>query len=155
MSLKQLEFYVASFILLILFVPYFVTIETLLGGSGLRILAPLWGLLVSGGILQIELPLSLTLDYVLFWGWNFLYLFVVLISLRSNDELTIRGYVFRVGFVVLLQILTYSYILMNLVNGPPTTIIPLPIPAIVAFILTPRIIGKRYGLWNEGSSSPD
>ena len=146
---RKLELHGISFLLIVLFAPYFVTFETLLGGSRLRLLAPLWGVLIpSGSYPRIEIPLSLSYDYFVFWGMSFLYILVVLLSLNRQENLTFRSYLIRIGSVLVLQIVAYVFTLWRLSGGLPITIIPLPIPAVAALLITPRIIKMREGLWD-------
>ncbi len=146
---QKLELHGVSFLLVVLFAPYFITFETLLGGARLRILAPLWGVLMPlGSYPRFEIPLSLSYDYFVFWGMSLLYILVVLLSLSRQEHLTFRGYLYRIGAVLLLQVVAYVFTLWRLSGGFPITIIPLPIPAIAALLLTPRVIKLRDGLWD-------
>lgn len=152
---KELESYGILFILLVLFTPYFITNEILLGGSRLRVLFPLWGLLLTGVIPQFEIPLGLSYDYFVFWGLGCLYVLVVLQSINKIEGLTNRNYLIRVSFVLFLQICAYAFTILRLGGGNPITIIPLPIPAIVALLLTPRVAKKRIDLWDSSSTSSE
>jgi hypothetical protein len=146
---QKLELQGISFLLIVFFSPYFITFETLLGGSRLRLLAPLWGVFMpTGSYPRFEIPLSLSYDYFVFWGMGFLYILVVLLSLSRQEKLTFRGYLYRIGAVLLLQVVAYVFTLLRLSGGFPITIIPLPIPAIAALLLTPRVIKIRDGLWD-------
>ena len=146
---QKRELHGISLLLIVLFAPYFITFETLLGGSRLRLLAPLWAILMpSGSYPRFEIPLSLSYDYFVFWGMSFLYILVVLLSLGRQENLTFRGYLYRIGAVLLLQVVAYVFTLWRLSGGFPIIIIPLPIPAIAALLLTPRVIKTRDGLWD-------
>ncbi len=146
---RELELYGIAFLLIVLFTPYFVTFETLLGGSRLRLLAPLWGILMpSGSSPRFEIPLSLSYDYFVFWGMSFLYILVVLLSLSKQENLTFRSYLIRIGSVLVLQIVAYVFTIWRLSGGLPITIFPLPIPAIAALLISPRVIKMRDGLWD-------
>ena len=150
---KQFEIFSVSFLLVVIFMPYSVTIESLLGGSRLNIISLLWVVRISGGVPTVMIPLLLSSEYFVYWIWNFLILVVVLYSLRNNEELTVRGYLFRVGLVIILQCISFLYLLTLLSGGLPITVIPLPIPAIIALILTFRIKGSKPPLWDESPSS--
>ncbi|MFW9807693.1 MAG: hypothetical protein ACFFFK_13275 [Candidatus Thorarchaeota archaeon] len=153
MDSKQFEIYSVSFLLVVLFMPYFVTIESLLGGSRLNIISLLWAIRISGNVPEVMIPLLQSSDYFAFWIWNFLILIVVLFSLRNNEKPTVRVYLLRIGFVIILQSISFLYLLTLLAGGLPITFIPIPIPAIIAFILTFRIKGPKHALWDESPSS--
>lgn len=146
---RKLELHGIYFLLIVLFAPYFITFETLLGGSRLRLLAPLWGVLMpSGSYPRFEIPYSLSYDYFVFWGMSFLYILVVLLSLNRQENLTLRSYLIRVGSILVLQIVAYVFTLWRLSGGLPIIIIPLPIPAIAALLIIPRVIKTPEGLWD-------
>ncbi|MFX1580445.1 MAG: hypothetical protein ACFFBJ_12400, partial [Promethearchaeota archaeon] len=81
-----------------------------------------------------------------------LYILVVLLSLRKKENLTFRGYLYRIGAVLLLQIIAYIFTLWRLSRGPPIMIIPLPIPAIATLLISPRVIKPQQNLWDTTST---
>jgi hypothetical protein len=146
---KNLQYYIALIILLVLFSPYFITIESLLGGSRLRLLAPLWGLIVSsGGTTSFEIPLMPAVENLVFWGTGSLCILVVLNAINNSENMFHRVYLSRVSLILLLQIVGYVLILISLGGGPPITVIPLPIPVIASLLLTPLILRKQKDLWD-------
>ena len=152
---SKLQNYGILLILLVVFAPYFITIESLLGGSRLRVLAPLWGLLLSGSTAQFEIPLVFTWDFLVFWVIGYLYVYIILASMKTTNTLHLRSYLVWIGFVFLLQMCAYIIVFVSYRVSPPISIIPLPIPAIVAFLLAPLITKKRTDLWDTSSTSSE
>jgi hypothetical protein len=153
---SHLEMYGVLFLLVILLFPHSIYHESLLGGSQWSLLALLWDLLITSSGFEVFMPpLGLTLHTFILWIWGFLYLVIVLHSARKGGGISTKSYIVRIGFVLLLQILTFPTYLMSLPPGPPRMLIPLPLPAIIAFLLTPKIAGKQSGLWHEESTTTD
>ena len=143
-EMKKFETYSVIVTLFVLFSPYFVTIENLLGGSRIRILAPLWGLLLpSGSTPSFEIPFLYTIDNLAFWGSGLLCILVVYSATQNYEEVSPRVFLLRIFLVLVLQIAAYILIQMKSVSGPPINIIPLPIPVVVSILLIFPILKKR------------
>jgi len=136
-----------------LFAPYFIIEQSLLGGTSVRIVAPLWSLVShSGADFFFEFPLGFTIDYLPFWGMGLIVSGMTFFS-TTREDLTRLGYAIVV-FIMLLMQLGYFVVIGYLTSsGPPIFITPIPIVALLALFLTPIIIRAPSSSWEPGSSS--
>ena len=120
--------------------PYFIMEQSLLGGSSLRIVAPIWSFVsFSGGAFFFEIPIGLTLDYLPFLGMCLIIAGLTYFSI-ARSELTRLGYAILSFILLVIQLVYFIFIGYLASSGPPITITPLPIVALLALFLAPFII---------------
>jgi hypothetical protein len=136
-----------------LLTPYFIIEQSLLGGTSVRIVAPIWSFVShSGAAFFFEFPFGLTIDYLPFWGIGLIITGMTYFSI-SREDLTKLGYAIVMIILLLMQLgyfLVISYITSN---GPSISITPIPIVALLALLMTPIIIRAPSSSWESGSSS--
>jgi hypothetical protein len=135
-----------------LITPYFIIEQSLLGGTSIRIVAPIWSFVShSGAALFFEFPLGLTIDYLPFWGIGLIVSGVTYFSI-TREDLTRLGYAIVV-FILLLMQLGYFIVTGYLTSSdPPIYFTPIPIVALLALLLTPLIIRSPSSSWVPRSS---
>ncbi|MHA2140474.1 MAG: hypothetical protein ACXADC_07365 [Candidatus Thorarchaeota archaeon] len=124
-------------ILVTLLAPYSIIEWSLLGGTSIRIVAPIWSLIsLADGPYIFEFPVGLTIDYLPFWGMGLIIAGVTHFSLARNG-LTKMGYAIVVFILLILQ-LGYSVVIGYLIaTGPSLSITPLPVVALLALMFAP------------------
>lgn len=133
--------------------PYFMMQQSLLGGTIIRIVAPLWSFVsYSTTPFVFEFPFSLTIDYLPFWGMG-LIIAALTYSSMTRNELTRMGY-FIVAFISLLMQLGYFIVIGYITSGgPPISITPIPIVALLALLMAPSIHESQPSRWEPVSRS--
>ncbi len=137
-----------SLALLSLSLPYSIIAEIFPeDGARIWVIAPVWaaGFDPVIGIL-FEIPLARTIDLLPFWGLGFAVAALVYHTTRNYD-ISLRGYVF---LLILLMVLQLAYIVFFRaidVGGIQTSVIPLPLVALGALLLTPLIFDKSGRMW--------
>jgi hypothetical protein len=135
-----------------LLAPYFVIERSLLGGTSFRIVAPIWSLIShSGATFVFEFPIGLTMDYLPFWGMGLIIAGMTHISIARND-LTKMGYAIVVVILLILQLGYFIVIGYLIASGPPLSITPLPVVALLALLFAPFF--NRFAISTRESGSP-
>ncbi|MFW9965762.1 MAG: hypothetical protein ACFFEA_01280 [Candidatus Thorarchaeota archaeon] len=136
-----------------LFAPYFLIEQSLLGGTIIRIVAPLWSFVsYFAAPFAFEFPFGLTIDYLPFWGMG-LIIAALAYSSMARNELTKLGYVI-VAFIFLLMQLGYFIVIGYITSGgPPISITPIPIVALLALLMAPLIYRSQPSRWEPVSRS--
>ncbi len=139
----------ASLVIATLLTPYYVIEQSLLGGSSLRIVAPIWGLVShSGAQFVFEVPLGMTIDYSPMWGLGILMAFVAYFAAARRD-ISKKGYVVMVIILLTMQLAYHIVVYLLAAGGPPTMFTPLPIVAVVALLLAPLMDREPTSPWGS------
>ncbi|MFX1368577.1 MAG: hypothetical protein ACFFAY_08275 [Promethearchaeota archaeon] len=136
-----------SLALLSLSLPYSIITEIFPDGARLWVIAPIWAAGFDPAIgMLFEIPLARTVDLLPFWGLGFAVAALVYYTTRNYD-ISLRGYMF---LLILLMVLQLSYMMFFRavdVGGIPTSVIPLPLVPLGALLLTPLIFRKSGRMW--------
>jgi hypothetical protein len=136
-----------------LLAPYFIIEQSLLGGTSIRIVAPIWSFVShSGGSFFFEFPLGLTIDYLPFWGMGLIVSGVTFFSIVRED-LTRLGYAIVVFILLLMQFGYFVVIGYLTSSGPPISFTPIPLVTLLALLLAPIIIRPPSSSWESESPS--
>ncbi|MFX1416592.1 MAG: hypothetical protein ACFFC0_07250 [Promethearchaeota archaeon] len=132
-----------------LLAPYYYIEQSLLGGSSLRIVAPIWSLVShSGAQFVFEFPLGMTMDYSPMWGLGILMALISYFAAARRD-ISKKGYGIMVVILLAMQLAYHVVVYLLAAGGPPTTFTPLPIVAFVALLLTPLMDREPTTPWES------
>ena len=132
-----------------LLTPYYFIEQSLLGGSSLRIVAPIWALVShSGAQFEFEFPLGMTMDYSPMWGLGILIALVAYFAAARRD-ISKKGYTIMVIIFLAMQLAYHIVVFLLAAGGPLTTFTPLPIVAVVALLLAPLMDREPTTPWES------
>ncbi|MFW9847049.1 MAG: hypothetical protein ACFFD6_09890 [Candidatus Thorarchaeota archaeon] len=147
MRLKSPSRFALLAFVITLITPYFIIEEQLLGVVIRHLVAPIWSIASnSNGPYFFESPLGMAIDFLPFWGMSLVIVGVIHLT-ADRHELTRIGYIILVSFLLLLQ-MTYVLVLTFMIaSGPVISYIPLPVVALVAYLLTPFVGRPPEATW--------
>ncbi|UCH05408.1 MAG: hypothetical protein JSW05_04380 [Candidatus Thorarchaeota archaeon] len=132
-----------------LLTPYYFIEQSLMGGSSVRIVAPIWALVShSGAQFVLEFPLGMTMDYSPLWGLGILLALIAYFAAARRD-ISKQGYAIMVIILLAMQLAYHMVVSFLAVGGPPTIFTPLPIVALVALLLTPLMDREPTTPWES------
>ncbi|MHA2602113.1 MAG: hypothetical protein AM324_008305 [Candidatus Thorarchaeota archaeon SMTZ1-83] len=135
--------------LVTLLTPYYIIEQNLMGGSSLRIVAPIWALVShSGAQFALEFPFGMTMDYSPLWGLGILMALIAYFAAARRD-ISKKGYVIMVVIFLAMQLGYHMIVLFLAAGGPPTIFTPLPIVAVVALLLAPLMDQEPTAPWDS------
>jgi hypothetical protein len=149
MSSRSPERLAALLVAVTLLTPYYFIEQSLLGGSSLRIVAPIWALVsYSGTPFVFEFPIGMTLDYSPMWGLGVLIALIAYLAAARRD-ISKKGYIIMVIILLAMQLAYHMIVFFLAAGGPPTTFMPLPIVAVVALLLAPLMDREPTTPWES------